>query len=128
MSVKVYLLACTLLVLPGSAEAECLKANKADVPLEGRLMIGRVKNYERKMSQVFILDLAKPICLDGEGEYDKVDDTRQVHVFSLKEPMLRRLRGLAGKTVRVEGRPFGQVSYHHHHAPIVMEVARVERR
>ena len=124
---KSHLIACALLVLAGSAEAECLKANKTDVVLEGRLMIGRVKNYERKKIQVFILDLAKPICLDGE-EYDKVDDTRQVHLYSLKQPMLKQLRGLAGRAVRVEGRPFGQVSYHHHHAPIVMEVARIERR
>jgi hypothetical protein len=112
----------------GSADAQCLKADKADVVLEGRLQVGRFRNYERKMAPAFILHLAKPVCLDGDGDYDKVENTRLVHIYSLDEPMLRRLRRLAGKPVRVEGRPFGQISYHHHHAPIVMDVARIDRR
>jgi hypothetical protein len=123
------LLAFVLLIAAaGSADAQCLKADKADGVLEGRLEVGRFRNYERKMAPAFILHLAKPVCLDGDGEYDKVENARLVHVYSLKEPMLRQLRRLAGKTVRVEGRPFGQISYHHHHAPIVMEVARIDRR
>jgi hypothetical protein len=121
-------LSVLLVALASGAEAQCLKAQKTDEVLEGRLTVGRFMNYERKMAPAFILRLTKPACLDGEDEYDKVENTRQVHVYSLKESMLRRLRGFTGKIVRVEGRPFGQVSYHHHHAPIVMEVARIEPR
>jgi hypothetical protein len=122
------LVSALLLAVAGTADAQCLKADKVDEVLEGRLSVGRFMNYERKMAPAFILHLAKPACLEGDGEYDKVEKTRQVHVYSLKEQMLRQLRRFAGKTVRVEGRPFGQVSYHHHHAPIVMEVARIDRR
>jgi hypothetical protein len=121
-------LAAALAMLAGAAQAQCLKADRADTMLEGRLEQGRFRNYEGRMAPAFILHLAKPVCLDGEGEYDKVDPTRLVHVYSLQQPMLKRLRGHVGKAVRVEGRPFGQVSYHHHHAPIVMEVARIDRR
>jgi hypothetical protein len=121
-------LAAAFVALAGAAQAQCLKAEKADTVLEGRLEQGRFRNYEGRMAPAFILHLAKPMCLEGEGEYDKVDPTRLVHVYSLQQSMLKRLRGHVGKAVRVEGRPFGQVSYHHHHAPIVMDVARIEPR
>jgi hypothetical protein len=121
-------LAAALVALAGAAQAQCLEAEKAGTVLEGRLEQGRFRNYEGRMAPAFILHLAKPACLEGDAPEDKVDPTRLVHVYSLQQPMLERLRGHVGKAVRVEGRPFGQVSYHHHHAPIVMDVVRIERR
>ncbi len=124
-----FLATLALLLLAGAADAACLNAdNQEPQRLEGQLVVHRVRNYERRWVPTFILRLAKPVCLEGKSEYDQVEDTREVHVFSLEKPMLRRLRQHAGKAVRVEGRPFGQVSYHHHYRPIVMDVARIDRR
>jgi hypothetical protein len=73
----------------------------------------------------YILRLAAPACLDGDDEYDKVDKSDRIHVYSTDDKLLKRLRQLLGKMVRVRGSPFGEENAHHH-APIVMGISAVE--
>jgi len=110
----------------GSAQAACLKANAPDQVAEGRLTSVRISIPDYKLKeQAYILRLASAACLDGSGEFDKVERTDRVHVFAMDEALRKRLRSLAGRPVRVTGEPFGEHTAHHH-APIVMRISRIE--
>ena len=107
-------------------QAACLKASADDQIAEGRLELVRISIPAYKLKeQAFILHLAAAACLDGTDDPDKVDPTKRIHVFSLDDAMRKRMRGLAGKSVRVRGEPFGEHTIHHH-APIVMRVTAIE--
>lgn len=129
MKIHALLVLSLVLLLAGAADAACLNADSQDAQaLEGRLRERRHLNYERRWAPAFIIRLAKPACLEGKSEYDQVENTHEVHVFSHDKAMLQRLRQHAGKAVRIEGHPSGQVSHHHHYRPIVMNVTRIDRR
>jgi hypothetical protein len=119
-------LSAGVVLLCAGAHAECLKAGTDDQVAEGKLtsVIVTVPDYKLK-EQAYILKLATPACLDGKDEYDKVDKSDRIHVFSLDGAMRKRLRSFVGKPVRVHGSPFGEENLHHH-APIVMSVSAVE--
>lgn len=119
-------LALTLSLLSMAADADCLKANTEDQVAEGRLtsVVVSVPAYALK-EHAYILRLAAPACLDGDDEYDKVDKSDRIHVYSTDDELLKRLRQLVGKMVRVRGSPFGEENAHHH-APIVMGISAVE--
>jgi Domain of unknown function (DUF4431) len=119
-------LALTLSLLSTAADADCLKANTEDQVAEGRLtsVVVSVPAYSLK-EHAYILRLAAPACLDGDDEYDKVDKSDRIHVYSTDDKLLKRLRQLVGKMVRVRGSPFGEENAHHH-APIVMGISAVE--
>ena len=113
--------------LPGAtAFAECLQANKDDQVAEGRLtsVVVSVPDYALK-EQAYILRLVAPACLEGEDEYDRVDKSDRIHVYSTEDKLRKQLRQLVGKNVRVHGSPFGEMTAHHH-APIVMGISSVE--
>jgi len=120
-----------LLALAASAaraEGACLVAGRDGQQAEGRL--DRLKITTEAYGQTetaFILFLAKPACLDGEDEYDKVASAGRIHVFSMDDKILRQLRANVGKNVRVTGSAFGEQTIHHH-APIVMNVSEIARR
>jgi hypothetical protein len=123
------LMAFTLLPLSAPAAAECLHANTDGQVAEGRLAFARFIDYGyggRKES-AYILVLPKSVCLDGPVEYDQIESSRKIHVFSLNDTLLRKLKANVGKMVRVSGNPFGEHTAHHH-APIVMDVSGVGRR
>ena len=107
-----------------AAAAECLKA-EAEQTAEGRLE--RVRfidvDYGNRIEIAFILNLAKPACLDGE-DYDKIASTLKIHVFSMDKGVLAHLRANVGRQIRVVGWPFGEHTAHHR-APIVMRVTAV---
>jgi hypothetical protein len=109
-----------------AAAAECLKAERGDQPAEGRL--DRVRfidvDYGNRVEIAFILNLARPACLEGEDEYDKIESTLKIHVFSMDKAIDRRLRASIGRQIRVLGWPFGEHTAHHR-APIVMRVTAV---
>lgn len=109
------------------AEAGCLLADRDDQQVTGRLAQVEITNeaYQRTET-AFILSLATPACLQGESEYDKVEGTKRVHVYSMDGEIRRKLRANVGKTVRVTGAPFGEHTAHHH-APIVLNVMKIER-
>jgi hypothetical protein len=110
----------------GTATAECLKAEKPDQIAEGKLTSSRFTTEAYRLTeQAYILRLRTPACLEGSDEYDKVDKTDTIHVFSLDKAMLKKMRGLVGKAVRVTGSPFGEHTVHHH-APIVMSIGTIE--
>lgn len=109
------------------ARAGCLIANHDDQQATGRLSQLKITVEAYRLTETaFILFLAEPACLDGEDEYDKVESTKRIHVFSMDGEILRKLRSNVGKTIRVSGSAFGEQTIHHH-APIVMDVTKVER-
>jgi uncharacterized protein DUF4431 len=109
-----------------TAQADCLKANTPDQTAEGRLIsvIITIEDYKKK-EQAYILRLDADACLDGTDDYDKVEVTRRIHVFATDDALRRKLRLATGKMVRVSGHAFGEENLHHH-APIVMNVSRIE--
>jgi hypothetical protein len=113
--------------LDAATAAECLKAEQEGQRVEGRLE--RVRfidvDYGNRVEIAFILNLAKPACLEGEDEYDKIESTLKIHVFSMDKAVDRRLRASIGRQIRVLGWPFGEHTAHHR-APIVMRVTEVK--
>lgn len=117
------------LMLAGpAAAADCLRADGGDQVVEGKLVVRQVRDYTRKFVPTYFLDLRQAACLDGADDVDKVEATKTIHVYSLEAPMRSQLKAQVGRQVRVTGRPSGQVSYHHHHAPIVLQATAIERR
>jgi hypothetical protein len=129
MSTRLFpaLLAAALFCALDAAAMECLKAEQEGQLAEGRLE--RVRfidvDYGNRVEFAFILNLAKPACLDGEDEYDKIDGILKIHVFSMDKAIERRLRASIGHQVRVIGWTFGEHTAHHR-APIVMRVTEVK--
>lgn len=71
----------------------------------------------------YLLFPAKSVCLNGE-DYDHVESARRIHVFSMDEAIMRKLRANLGRKVRVKGNAFGEHTAHHH-APIVMNITEI---
>ena len=123
------LMAFMLLPLTAPAAAECLHANTDGQIAEGRLEFVRITDYGYggRKETAFILLLSKPACLDGPVKYDQIESALKIHVFSLNDIILRKLKANVGKMIRVSGNPFGEHTAHHH-APIVMDVSEVGPR
>jgi hypothetical protein len=116
------LLACAAV----PAHAACLKANADNQVAEGKLVSVRIRiEAYKRTDQAWILQLRTPACLEGSDDIDKVKKAERIHVFSLDEPLRKRIRSLVGKSVRVTGSAFGEHTAHHH-APIVMNVTRID--
>ena len=112
-------LAVFWLVGDSAAHAACYKANEPDQVAEGRLVMGRFKDFANRPERAYILRLRSPACLEGTEETDQIKGARTIHVHSSDDGVLRQIGRLVGKNVRVVGEPFGQHTAHHH-APIVM--------
>ena len=128
MSARLFVLfAAILLGMLDAVAAECLKAETEGQAAEGRLE--RVRfidvDYGNRVEIAFILNLAKPVCLDGTDEIDKIDSTLKIHVFSMDKAMQGRLRASIGRQIRVLGSPFGEHTAHHR-APIAMHVTALK--
>jgi hypothetical protein len=121
------LFTAALLCALDAAAAEYLKAEAEGQRAEGRLERVRFTDidYGNQVEVAFILNLAKPACLDGEDEYDKIESTLKIHVFSMDKAVDRRLRASIGRQIWVLGWPFGEHT-RHHRAPIVMRVTEVK--
>jgi hypothetical protein len=109
-----------------AAQADCLKANTDGQSASGKLASIKfsIPDYALK-EQAYILQLDAPACLEGTDEFDKVDKSMRIHVYSADERLRKKLRALIGKPVRVTGQPFGEETAHHH-APIVMSITAIE--
>lgn len=117
-----------LAAFTAQAEAACLVANHDGQEVKGRLdrVTFTTEAYDLKET-AFIISLAKPVCLDGEDEYDKIEKTTRVHVFSSDTKITKKLAASVGKVVDVKGTPFGEENMHHH-APIVLNVSKIVQR
>lgn len=128
MSAARWIVLAVLATSAGHAENACLIANRDDQQAEGRLDQVKITNEAYARTETaFILFLRKPACLTGGDEYDNVESTSRIHVFSMDDKILRQLRSNIGKTIRVKGAAFGEHTAHHH-APIVMNVFEIARR
>ena len=109
-----------------AAQAACLKAETDDQVARGKLTYVRIEDeaYER-VEHAYILELKEPACLDGSDEIDKIEKTNRIHVFAIAKPLLDRLHRFVGKRVEVHGSPFGEHTAHHH-APIVMNISKID--
>jgi hypothetical protein len=118
--------ATVTLLMAAAAQAACLKAQTDNQVAEGKLTSVQVSvpDYNFK-EQAYILRLKSDACLEGTDDFDKVDHTDRIHVFSLDDAMRKKLRAATGKMVRVSGNAFGEENIHHH-APIVMGVTSIE--
>lgn len=129
MSMRLFTLLAAILLgaLDVAAAAECLKAEEEGQSAEGRLERVRFVDvdYGNRVEAAFILNLAKPACLDGTDEFDKIDSTLKIHVFSMDKAIQGRLRASIGRQIRVLGWPFGEHTAHHR-APIVMRVTALK--
>jgi Domain of unknown function (DUF4431) len=127
MRLLVCVAALVVAAAPACADA-CLKAEAEGQQAEGRL--DRVRftdvDYGNQVEVAYILNLAKPACLNGDDEYDKVKSTLKIHVFSMDKAMLAQLSAAVGRRIRVTGSAFGEHT-RHHRAPIVMGVTAMQR-
>ena len=122
---KIALVAAALLVCtPAMAQDGCLQSGGGPYTLTGNLAAGRFRDAAGRPETALILTLAKPVCMTGAQDEDKVKATTRVHVFSSDEALHRRLQGMAGRSVTVAGEPFGEHTAHHH-APIVLNVSKI---
>jgi hypothetical protein len=124
--VTCFALSASLTLVACAASATCMNANEEAVA-EGRLSIGRFKDAADRPETAFILRLSSNACLDGKDEDERVASTKTIHVYSQNDRVQKSMIGLVGKSVLVRGKPFAQHTGHHH-APIVLEVSKIESR
>ena len=110
-----------------AAAAACLQANRDGQVAAGMLSVKRAKDAAGRPERPYILPLQAPACLAGDGEFDRVDSTTTVQIYSSNAKVLASIRALVGKSIRVVGNPFGAHTAHHH-APIVMDIATIEAK
>lgn len=108
------------------ARAQCLQANFNEI-VEGHLAQRQFWDAAGRPEPAFLLILSAPVCLSGEYELDNVDTARSIQIYSGDDEVERRIGRLVGERVVVQGKPFGAATVHHH-APIVMDVARIDAR
>ena len=110
-----------------TASAACLKANVGDQIASGRLTVIRAHDGMGRPERPYILRLDASTCLDAEELDEAVKQTRTIHVFPADEAMLPAFRRLVGRAITVRGSPFAAHTVHHH-APIVMQVSKINQR
>jgi hypothetical protein len=113
------------MAMKGQGAPHCLQANAEGQVAEGRVVSGRFTDFAGRTEQAFILQLARPTCLAGDDDGDKVERADRIHVFSMDAELRGKIRAAVGRTVRVKGSPFGAHTAHHH-APIVMPISAIE--
>ena len=126
-------LCAVALIVPISSVAACLDYSPALVSVVGKLerrtYPGR-PNYESvargdEAETGFYLILRTGVCTNGvvgAGETEPKANVKLVQLI-LDQAGYDALRPRLGTTIRVEGKLFGQISGHHH-APLLLEVAR----
>ena len=123
------LLASCMIVLmttaSGSASADCLKETSRSESVTGQLAVATATDADGRPERPYILSLAEPVCLTASEPDLNVPDTRQIHIYSSMPDVRAAIARLVGRRVRVTGQPFSAHTAHHH-APIVMDVDRIE--
>ncbi len=76
----------------------------------------------------FILKLDAPVCVAGDEFLDANEKVDKVQIFSSDDnaaEFFKSLRRLAGRRVRVEGKSAFTAHTGHHHAPLLLPIAKI---
>jgi hypothetical protein len=123
------LLASCMIVLAtaatGTARSDCLKETSRSETVTGQLAVVAAADADGRPERPYILSLAEPVCLTASEPDLNVPDTRQIHIYSSMPDVRAAIARLVSRRVRVTGQPFSAHTAHHH-APIVMDVDRIE--
>jgi hypothetical protein len=105
----------------------CLNYEPAQNALEGTISRRTFMNASDQKEVVWILRLAKPVCVNAdEGSDFNVERSRVTDVqLVLEADMFAKYRGLLGKRVRAMGTLFGEHTGHHF-TPVLLDVTAVK--
>ena len=105
----------------------CLNYEPAEVALEGTISRRSFMSASDQKEVVWILRLAKPVCVKAdEGSDFNVERSRVTSVqLVLEADMFAKYRGLLGKRVRAMGTLFGEHTAHHF-TPVLLDVTAVK--
>ena len=105
----------------------CLNYEPAEVALEGTISRRTFMKASDQKEVVWILRLAKPVCVNAdEGSDFNVERSRVTDVqLVLDSDMYTKYRRLLGKKVRATGTLFGEHTAHHF-TPILLDVTAVK--
>ena len=105
----------------------CLNYEPAEIALEGTISRRTFLNASDQKEVVWILRLAKPVCVNAdEGSNFNVERSRVTDVqLVLEADMFAKYRGLLGKRVRAMGTLFGEHT-NHHFTPVLLDVTAVK--
>ncbi len=117
---------CLGLSAAGAQAAPCMNDRGGVQTAEGKLEIGSFQDAAGRKETAFILTVQAPVCMDSDDADMRVKETRQIHVYSSQAALHKQLAGLKGRTVTVRGKVFGGHTSHHH-APIVMDVSKIDK-
>lgn len=124
---RILLVLLAYLLLTGGAHAAdgCLRDNVADQEVRGMLAVARAQDAAGRPERPYILQLDGAACLNTEDPQESVADAGTIHLYASDEALHARLKAFVGKMIRVRGTPFAAHTSHHH-APIVMDVSRID--
>ena len=123
-----FALAVSLFAATNAVAAEpCMSSKSETETAVGRLSIGRATDAAGRPERPYILTLKAPVCLESDDPEDNVASSRTIHVFSTDDKIVKLIARFVGKSVSVRGRPFNAHTAHHH-APIVMDITKIEPR
>ena len=111
----------------GGTMQGCLDYEPTEVALEGTISRRTFMNASDQKEFVWILRLAKPVCVNADGGSDfNVERSRVTDVqLVLEADMFAKYRGLLGKRVRAMGTLFGEHTAHHF-TPVLLDVTAVK--
>jgi hypothetical protein len=119
------LLICGSQVSRSAVQTYCMEADKPGEIAGGLLQQRTFKDAAGRPESSYILTLPAPTCLKGRDEGDNVSSARTVQLYSSDNAIEKSIRRLVGKRVMVSGRAFGAATVHHH-APIVMDISKID--
>jgi len=105
---------------------DCLNYEPDPVTLVGTVSRKTFLNVSEQKEIVWILELAKPICVNAdEGSDFNLHRTRVSEVQLVLEPeMFGKYRRLLGKKVKATGTLFGEHTAHHF-TPVLLDVTEI---
>jgi hypothetical protein len=105
----------------------CVSYEPAKVALEGTISRRTFMNASDQKEVVWILRLAKPVCVSADvGSDVNVERSRVTDVqLVLDADMYGKYRRLLGKKVKATGTLFGEHTAHHF-TPVLLDVTAVE--
>ena len=110
-----------------AALQECVDYGPATVSLIGTISRRTFINASEQKEIVWVLNLAKPICVNaGENSDFNVERAGVSEVQLVLEPeMFGKYRALVGKKVRATGTLFNEPTVHHF-TPVLLDVSRMK--